>query len=215
VNQALFNQQGGDMPPVPGQCAYCPIERGFTLVEIAIVLVIIGVMLTGILNAQSIIRNARIKDTTRAVMDMTAGARQFRDRYGAWPGDLSTAGASIPGLTCANGNGNGQVGTAAESTCASEMLIRSAMLRGDVSRPITIGGTVTLSVTSPVLSTVTGLPANWINVIRIQNIDCDIAIQLDRALDDGNVTTGYFRTNTVCAGEDENIPVPNAVLQLS
>jgi prepilin-type N-terminal cleavage/methylation domain-containing protein len=191
--------------------------HGFTLVEIAIVLVIIGVILTGILNAQSIIRNARIKDTTRAVMDISAAAHQFRDRYGAWPGDLSTAVASIPGLTCANGDGNGLIGTAAESACASEMLIRSAMLRGDVSRPITIGGNVTLSITGPAvgMSGVTGLPTNWLNVIRIENIDCDIAIQLDRALDDGNVTTGYFRTSTVCPGEDENIVVLNAVLQLN
>lgn len=193
-------------------------HRGFTLVEMAIVLVVIGLILTGILNAQSVIRNARIKDTIRTVLDMSAASRQFRDRYGNWPGDLPTAVASIPGLTATCiGDGNGQVGSVAESDCASEELIRSGMLRGTAGSPIRISGSVTLSITggAAALSGVPGLPANWVNVVRIQNIDCDIAIQLDRATDDGNVTTGYFRTNTVCPGEDENIVVANAVLQIN
>jgi type II secretory pathway pseudopilin PulG len=184
----------------------------------SIVLIVIGLILTGILNAQSVIRNARIKDTIKTVLDMTAAARQFRDRYGSWPGDLSTAVASIPGLTATcNGDGNGQVGTAAESACASEELIRSGMLRGTAGSPIRIHGSVTLSITgaTAALSGVAGLPANWVNVVRIENIDCDVAIQLDRATDDGNVTTGYFRTSTVCPGEDENIVVANAVLQIN
>ncbi len=191
---------------------------GFTLVELSIVLVVIGLILTGILNAQSVIRNAQIKDTIRTVLDMAGAARQFRDRYGAWPGDLSTAVASIPNLTATcNGDGNGQVGTAAETACATEELIRSGMIRGTAGSPVTVRGAITVSITGPgvALSGVPGLPATWVNVIRIQNIDCDIAIQLDRATDDGNVTTGYFRTNTLCPGEDENIAVANAVLQIN
>lgn len=193
-------------------------NRGFTLVEMAIVLVIIGLVLTGILNSQSVIRNARIKDTIKSVQDMSAATQQFRDRYGAWPGDLSTAVVSIPSLTATcNGNGNGQIDTAAESTCASEELIRSGMLRGNVAGPIRVHGSITLSVTGATvaLTGVAGLPVNWRNVVRIQDIDCDIAIQLDRAMDDGNVATGFFRTGTACAGEDENIVVANAVLQLN
>lgn len=192
-------------------------HHGFTLIEIAIVLVIIGLILGGILNAQSVIRNAQTKDTVKAVNDMSAGAQQFRDRFGFWPGDLPNAvnhfPVTVPPTAC-NGNGNGQVGTAAESLCASEELIRAVMLKGTIGTPIAVRGS-TLSVTSPALSSVAGLPANWVNVVRIQNIDCDIAIQLDRATDDGNVGTGNFRTGSACAGQDENITVANAVLRLN
>jgi prepilin-type N-terminal cleavage/methylation domain-containing protein len=88
-------------------------HRGFTLVEISIVLVIIGLILGGILNAQSVIRNAQTKDAIKALNDMSAAARQFNDRYGFWPGDYNNV-ASLPNLVapCAglNGSGNGQVG---------------------------------------------------------------------------------------------------------
>ncbi len=192
--------------------------------EIAIVLVIIGLLLAGILNAQSVMRNARTKDTIKAMTDMANAAQQFHDRYGAWPGTLQNAAAptgSIPDLsaTCV-GNATGLITTAAESACASESLIRSSMLRGDATRPIRTNGPTTLSVTGAALSGVAGLPVNWRNVVRIQETDCDVIVQMDRLLDDGNTTTGNFRTSAgVCgaSGTDqvENLVVANAALRLN
>jgi prepilin-type N-terminal cleavage/methylation domain-containing protein len=195
-------------------------SRGFTLVEIAIVLVIIGLIMGGVLNARSVLRNARTKDVVKAVADVATASQQFRDRYGTWPGDLVTAPTAIPDLTpTCIGNGNGVINTGAESTCATEELIRSSMLRGDALAPLILNGTVTISLTNrtaaAALAGLAGLPANWNNVVRVQNIDCDMALQIDRATDDGIWNTGNFRTGTSCAGQDENIAVANAVLKLN
>jgi len=198
--------------------------QGFTLVEIAIVLVIIGFLLAGILNAQSVMRNARTKDTIKAVTDMANASQQFHDRYGAWPGTLQNASGlngSIPSLSVACvGNTTGLITSAAESACASESLIRSSMLRGDATQAIRTNGPTTLSVTGAALSGVAGLPANWRNVVRIQTTDCDVIVQMDRLLDDGSANTGNLRTaaNVCGAGgsdQSEILLVANAALRLN
>jgi prepilin-type N-terminal cleavage/methylation domain-containing protein len=199
------------------------LQRGFTIVEISIVLVIVGLILGGVLNARSVIRKGQTKDIIKAVNELSTAAQQFKDRYGMWPGDFNNATASIAGMACANGDGNLQIQTLAETSCASEMLIRSGMLRGTAGNPIMVRGSTTLSVTASTAA-LTGiaagrLPGNAANagtvVVRVQNIDCDIALQIDRATDDGNVDTGNFRTGNVCAGQDESIAVTNAVLKIN
>lgn len=195
-------------------------NSGFTLVEISIVLVIIGLIMGGILNARSVIRNAHNKEVIKGVTDVATASQQFRDRYGAWPGDLTNPNLSIPGMTPACvGNGNGVIDTGAESACASEELIRSSMLRGDVATSITLNGGVIISLTNRVFAAglpgLGAIPTYWVNVVRVQNIDCDLAIQLDRATDDGDGVTGNFRSGTVCAGQDENMAVANVIWRLN
>ena len=195
-------------------------SAGFSLIELAIVLVIVGLLLGGILNGRTVIRSAQIQDRIKSLNEMTAAAKQFKDRYGMWPGDYSNAVANIAGLTCVNGNGNGQVGTAAESACASESLIRSGLLRGSAIAPITVRGS-TYSITSPALSGVVGLPGSWVNVVNISNLDCDSAVQMDRAVDDGVLTTGSFQASpaALCGAtndvQDENILVANVVYRIN
>lgn len=197
--------------------------RGFTLVEMAIVLVIVGLILGGILSARSIIRNAQVKDGIKSLNDMAAAAQQFKDRYGMWPGDFTNATAQIAGLGCANGNGDGQVGSVAEAACASESLIRAGLIKGTAGQPIRMRET-TFSITgaTTALSGVTGLPAGWVNVVRVQTLDCDMAVQMDRAVDDGNLSTGRFRANAtpaVCGAtndvQNENLAAGNAVYRIN
>jgi prepilin-type N-terminal cleavage/methylation domain-containing protein len=195
------------------------LNKGFTLIEMSIVMVIIGALLAGVLSARTIIRNSQTKDLIKSVNDFAAGVVIFKEKYAMWPGDYSSAVANIAGLTCPNGNANGQVNSNAESNCATESLIRVGILRGVAGQAITIRGSTILSFTGGT-NILTGvpvarLPNNAINVIRVQNIDCDSALQLDRAVDDGNVDTGNFRTDAVCISQDENVAIANAVLKVN
>jgi prepilin-type N-terminal cleavage/methylation domain-containing protein len=62
-------------------------QSGFTLIEIAIVLVIIGLLLGGILKGQELITQGRIRNVANDFQAMTAGINLYQDRYRSLPGD--------------------------------------------------------------------------------------------------------------------------------
>lgn len=92
-------------------------ERGFTLVELAIVLMIIGLLIGGILRGQELMENARISSTAQQVTSYQGALVSFQDAYGTLPGDMPLALTRLPGCTaanlCVNGNGDGIVGVLA------------------------------------------------------------------------------------------------------
>ena len=67
-------------------------QTGFTLVEIAIVLVIIGLLLGGILKGQEMITQAKIKNVVADFSGISAAYYGYQDRYKAIPGDDLNAG---------------------------------------------------------------------------------------------------------------------------
>ena len=92
------------------------IQRGFTLVEIAIVLVIIGLLLGGILKGQEMITQAKIKNVINDFNGVTAAVNSYRDRYRTLPGDDKGATARW-GAGIASGDGDGVIeGTYSAST---------------------------------------------------------------------------------------------------
>lgn len=66
-------------------------QSGFTLVEIAIVLVIIGLLLGGVLKGQELIENSRIKSIVNDMKAIQAAYNGYIDRYKAVPGDEAAA----------------------------------------------------------------------------------------------------------------------------
>lgn len=88
-------------------------QKGFTLIEMSIVLVIIGLIIGGILKGQEIIESSRQKNLITQVNAVRAALTTFQDRYRALPGDYSLAETRINTDTGVydNGDGNGIIGT--------------------------------------------------------------------------------------------------------
>lgn len=111
-----------------------PSVSGFSLVELSIVLVILGLLVGGVLTGQSLIRAAELRSVGTEFSKYQAAVNTFRDKYFALPGDMNNATAfwgkdntnctthtgsvATPG-TC-NGNGDGLVNYAAAASQTGE-----------------------------------------------------------------------------------------------
>ncbi|RKZ53840.1 MAG: prepilin-type cleavage/methylation domain-containing protein [Candidatus Parabeggiatoa sp. nov. 3] len=89
-------------------------QAGFTLVEIAIVVVIVGMLLAAVLKGREIILNAKIKQLENDYKGISAAIYTYQDRYKALPGDDKLATKKFTLFpehitTIMNGNGNGDI----------------------------------------------------------------------------------------------------------
>lgn len=90
-------------------------KSGFTLVELSIVMIIIGLLIGGILKGQALVENARVSKTIALFKSVEAATNIFYDSHRAFPGDMGNAVGGLPGCDasnfCVNGNGNYIIGT--------------------------------------------------------------------------------------------------------
>ena len=96
-------------------------QAGFTLVELAVVMIIIGLLIGGVLKGQELIANAQITSTASSIKGIDAATTTFRDTYNAMPGDLINPNVRIPNCTgtcLLFGNGDTRVNTVASPLVA-------------------------------------------------------------------------------------------------
>jgi prepilin-type N-terminal cleavage/methylation domain-containing protein len=181
-------------------------QNGFTLIEIAIVLVIIGLLLGGVLKGQELITSARVRNMISQQDGTKAAYFGFLDRYRALPGDYSQATTNIPNCvtaTCPDGNGNGQIATGNESIASWSHLSKAGFITGSYNFNATESSATTPSNPYGSLTQLIfdnayqdAAPVNRHNLKSGANIPSDILAEVDRKIDDGLGNAGQFRYST-------------------
>ncbi len=180
------------------------MKRGVTLVEIAIVLVIIGLLLGGVLKGQELINNAKVRSIADRQNSLKVAWFSFIDRFQALPGDYVRAERNVPGA--ADGDGNGEI-SYQESAIVFQHLTGAGYLRcpqctekGSVgantvptasnSLQNQYGGVMSIFHDAVAYAAVggNGRPRLYIHTGSL--IPSNIVAEVDRKLDDGEANTG-------------------------
>ncbi|SIN70750.1 prepilin-type N-terminal cleavage/methylation domain-containing protein [Sulfurivirga caldicuralii] len=168
-------------------------EQGFTLVEVAIVLVIIGLLLGGVLKGQELMKSAKVKGEAQLLQSYQTAYFGFIDRYGAMPGDMNSGIPANWNITGGNGNGtiNGGVcDNDDDESCKAIRMLRAAnFLNGDPAeaqpQPKDKLANAPMSLFSSTVANQTGV---WVYVNG--NVDPELLNILDRQIDDGKCSSG-------------------------
>lgn len=189
-------------------------QSGFTLVEIAIVLVIIGLLLGGVLKGQELINSAKVKNIANDLRAVSTFVYAYQDKFKALPGDDQNAknhvgaAATEHGTKCSptqaspcagdariNGNWNA---TATSESFLFWQHVRMANLAsgttdttsGEYLPRNADGGPLGIT-GDPVFSGTPAWPANFF--VCTAGVQGRFARQIDTTIDDGNTSTGTVR----------------------
>ena len=196
-------------------------QSGFTLIEIAIVLVIIGLLLGGVLKGQELINSAKVKSFATDFRNIPVFIYGYQDKYKALPGDDKNVVNNLGVLCtapCAAGNGDGVIGVTdptasnwastgpTDETQQFWIHVRLAGLApGPTSgatdyRPLNASGAPigiqSASTTAPPIKDASNNPIRGSYVICSTGILGKFVQQLDTTMDDGNPTTGSMLAGT-------------------
>ena len=172
-------------------------HSGFTLIEMAIVLVVIGLILGMVYKGRELIASAKVKKMAAQRNKIIAGINTFYDRYGFFPGDGCTTGTPSSPMDC-NGEKNGYVDglseyNAPEGLAFWELLINVTNILSDADRESVFGQPwEILEGNNPGA----GLPlqTDWLDLPGGNQADVRIVCDLDKMIDDGEADEGSVIT---------------------
>ena len=191
---------------------YPALSRGFTMVEISIVLVIGGLVLGGILKGQEMVTQARMKSVAADFSGLSAAYYGYQDRYRAIPGDDAQAGSRWSGAV--SGNGDGLLAGKYNSPSAAD---ESRLWWDHLRRAGFVAGSGTqqwLNASSGIIGVQNGNGAGSTSlggfsglVACSANLPEKVAIAVDTQMDDGLIGTGTVRGQKQAEGPNPDINV--------
>jgi prepilin-type N-terminal cleavage/methylation domain-containing protein len=186
-------------------------QAGFALIEVAVVIVILGLLMGWVMKGQELIANARVRNLITQQDGIRAAYIGFYDRYRFLPGDYNQAATNIAGVTgCGvNGDGNGRIEDITATPPSTEYILAWEHLSksGFINGSYTCNATESAS-TSPVnpfgvflelawdakyAPLASPAPSRRHNLKTGSQIPSDILAEIDRKIDDGNAAGGSFR----------------------
>lgn len=190
-------------------------QKGFTLVEIAIVLVIIGLLLGGILKGQEMITQAKIKNVIADFSGISAAYYGYQDRYRAIPGDdpnaaTRWAGAAISATALEPGNGRVQgkynsTATGDESRLWWDHLRRAGFVAGTGTQQPLNAVVGMMGVETGDGNAIPGVALGGFTslIMCSANLPDKIAIAIDSQMDDGQPGAGAVRAQLQSAANPD------------
>ena len=194
-------------------------QTGFTLIELAIVLVIIGLLLGGVLRGQELINSAKAKNITADLKNVQIFIYGYQDKFRAIPGDDANVATHINGGTTATTPAgtlnNAQInGTWNSATATDESFLfwQHVRLAGFATGPTAVGDAAYLprnaesgrfgvqSLNAAFVTIVDVAPMTGSYVTCTENIAGRLVKQIDANLDDGNTATGSLRAVLAAGG---------------
>jgi prepilin-type N-terminal cleavage/methylation domain-containing protein len=189
-------------------------QSGFTLIEIAIVLVIIGLLLGGVLKGQELINSAKVKNLATDFRNIPVYVYGYQDKYRSLPGDDIQPASHVgtTGTVCtpaadnkcrtANGIIDGEW-DASGSDDESSLFWQHIRLGGFAAGPTdatallqptnAVGGLI--GVTNSALAPTSGVTGSF--VVCSGGILGKFAKQLDTTMDDGNTAAGSMQVQAM------------------
>lgn len=174
-------------------------QTGFTLVELAIVLVVIGLILGMAFKGKDLIDGAKVKNMAAQYNKVVTASNTFYEKYGFYPGDGCPAGATT--VVACNGAKNGLINGAGE-IAGFWALLKSTNILTQADQRSVFGGDWNISnnnvgVAGNGPSTTGNVGNNYLYVGGAVNAQNDVRFicALDKMMDDGVPNTGMIRSS--------------------
>ncbi|WP_028454681.1 type II secretion system protein [Chitinilyticum litopenaei] len=182
-------------------------EGGFTLVELAVVLVIIGLIMGMAFKGKDLIDGAKIKNMQAQYLKVQAGINAYYNKYGAYPGDGCPVAAPAAVSAC-SGVKNGQLDqTEAQAALAilqTTQILSAADVQSVFGQPWAISpATATASGNFEANTSYLTLPVSAVSTAPGAQADARMVCALDRAMDDGLPASGAVRSDGSYAASDD------------